>query len=189
MPRYLDAAERDRTVIAAAWRVIARDGVTAMTVRKVAAEAGLPPSSLRYTFPTQAAMRERALVSASERIVERVHALPADISGAERAEAALLELLPLDEERRLEMEVFLALGIAASTDQDLEPYRIAAMDTLREVCATAVELLTTRQDRLLVDHLHAVVDGLSLHLLISKAPDTNWARQVIATHLAQLAAS
>jgi DNA-binding transcriptional regulator YbjK len=189
MPRHLDAVERDRTVISAAWRVIARDGVTALTVRKVAAEAGLPPSSLRYTFPTQASVRERALVSASERIVERVHALPMSASGAERAEAALLELLPLDEERRLEMEVFLALGIAASTDRDLEPFWIAAMETLREVCSTAVELLTAGRDPLLVDHLHAVVDGLALHLMVSRTPDTDWARRVISAHLAQLAAA
>lgn len=52
---------RDTRVIAAAWRVIARDGVLALTVKALADEAGVAVSSMRYTMPSQAVVRERAL--------------------------------------------------------------------------------------------------------------------------------
>ena len=51
---------RDTRVIAAAWRVIARDGVLALTVKALADEAGVAVSSMRYTMPSQAVVRERA---------------------------------------------------------------------------------------------------------------------------------
>lgn len=166
VPRHLDAAERERTVITAAWRVIVRDGVAALTVRNVAAEAELAPSSLRYTFPTQAVVREKALRSVSRFISERVAALPESLAGRRRARAALLELLPLDDERRLEMEVFLALGLASLTDDPLRPIWIEADTIIRNVCAEAVGLVAGRRDRVDVDQLHALIDGLALHLLV-----------------------
>lgn len=164
MPRQLDASARDDSVIAAAWRVIARDGLAALTVRRLAAESGLAPSSLRYTFPTQAAVREKALAAVAGTIRERVAALPA---GEDRAEAMLLELLPLDAGRRLEMEVYLALGVAAMTDDSLHPFWRAATGAVRAVCTDALREAGRERD---VDELHALVDGLALHLLLPMPP-------------------
>lgn len=45
---------RDTKVIAAAWRLIAREGVLALTVKALADEAGVAVSSMRYTMPSQA---------------------------------------------------------------------------------------------------------------------------------------
>ena len=45
---------RDTRVIAAAWRLIAREGVLALTVKALADEAGVAVSSMRYTMPSQA---------------------------------------------------------------------------------------------------------------------------------------
>jgi AcrR family transcriptional regulator len=170
MPRSLDTAARDRAVIDAAWRLLARDGVEALTIRRVAAEAGLAPSSLRYTFPTQADIRSRAVGAVSERLTERLAELPASLTGRAWARAALLELLPLDEQRRLEMHVFLALGMAAVTDARLLPLWNEADATVREVCARAVAAVgEVAGER--VDLVHALVDGLALHLLVRPGAD------------------
>jgi DNA-binding transcriptional regulator YbjK len=97
-----DIRARDAKVIAAAWRLIAREGVIALTVKTLADEAGVAVSSMRYTMPSQAVVRERALQAIAPRIRDRVDALPEDLDGGpERARALLSSLLPLDAERRL----------------------------------------------------------------------------------------
>lgn len=190
MPRSLDAAARETAVIDAAWRVIVRDGVAALTVRRVAAEAGLAPSSLRYSFPTQAAVRERALSEVARRTRQRIDALPAQLPGRAWARSALLELLPLDPRRRLEMEVFLALGMASLTDDSLVAAWGEADELIRETCARAlaamgvaargVEAMEVEEDERRIDGLHSLIDGLALHLLVpGRRRTADWALMVV----------
>ena len=187
MPRSLDAEERNRLVSEAAWKVLVRDGIPALSVRRIAAEAGLPPSSLRYTLPTQASVRIKAYEMVLERITARIAAIPGDDD--RWARGMLLELLPLDERRRLEMEVFLALGTAAMTDPALHQTHRAAHQAVRDLCERAVRTLSPEADDTSVEaeRLHAVTDGLALHL-VRQGPDddTTWAVRVLDIHLAQL---
>ena len=187
MPRTLDAAARDKAVIEAAWQVIAREGITALTVRRVAAQAGLAPSSLRYTFPTQAVVREKALAAVSQHLAARVAALPDSLDGPARARAALLELLPLDAQRRLEMEVFLALGMAAMADDTLLPSWHEADAVVRGICAEAITAAGAEPAALRVDRLHALIDGLAFHLLVRvREPGDAWAHAVVDREIAEL---
>ncbi|MEH1166944.1 TetR family transcriptional regulator C-terminal domain-containing protein [Micromonospora sp. CPCC 205539] len=186
MPRTLDADERDRRVSEAAWKVLVRDGIPALSVRRIAAEAGLPPSSLRYTFPTQASVRIRAYELAVEQVLTRVAAIP---QGDRWARKVLLELLPLDEQRRLEMEVFLALGTAAMTDADLRGTYRSAHLAIRDLCAQAVQTLVADPTAasMETERLHALIDGLALHLVRQDpAVGTDWAVRVLDAHLSQL---
>lgn len=180
MPRSLDAAARESAVIDAAWRVIVRDGAAALTVRRVAVEAGLAPSSLRYSFPTQAAVRERALSEVAHRTRQRIDALPTELPGSAWARAALLELLPLDPQRRLEMEVFLVLGMASLTDESLVAAWGEADALIRDTCARALTAMGAKEDEGRVDGLHSLIDGLALHLLVpGRRRSTDWAMTVV----------
>ncbi|MFC7934523.1 TetR/AcrR family transcriptional regulator [Streptomyces cinereoruber] len=187
MPRTLDAAERNRLITEAAWKVLVRDGIPALSVRKIAAEAGLPPSSLRYTLPTQASVKIKAYEMVLERITARIAAIP---EGDDQwARAILLELLPLDGQRHLEMEVSLTLGTAAMTDPALHQTHRAAHQAVRELCERAVQTLSPGADDMSVEaeRLHATIDGLALHLVRQEPDnDTTWAVRVLDTHLAQL---
>ncbi|HEX8630632.1 MAG TPA: TetR family transcriptional regulator C-terminal domain-containing protein [Catenuloplanes sp.] len=184
MPRVLDAAARDTAVIQAAWHVIAREGIAALTVRRVAAQAGLAPSSLRYTFPTQAVVRERAITAVSRHLSERIAALPDDPTARAWARAALLELLPLDQQRSLEMEVFLALGMAAMTDDTLLPLWHQADAVVRKVCSEAITAAGGEPSGVHVDRLHALIDGLAFHLLVrDRTRGHDWAEQVVDREL------
>lgn len=187
MPARLDREERRRQVSEAAWRVLVRDGLEALSVRNVAAEAGLPQSSLRYTFPTVASVRERAVALVVERLRARVDAI--DGTGPAWARDALAQLLPLDAERRTEMEVYLALGTAAMTDPALREAHRAAQDGVRDVCTRALGALTGHApETAVVRELHALVDGLALHV-VRQDPDADpsWARDVLDVHLGRLA--
>ncbi|MFE4450611.1 TetR/AcrR family transcriptional regulator [Streptomyces sp. NPDC056796] len=189
MPRALDAEERNRLVSEAAWKVLVRDGITALSVRRIAAEAGLPPSSLRYTLPTQASVRIKAYETVVARITARTTAIPED--DGQWARKILLELLPLDEQRHLEMEVSLTLGTAAMTDPALHQTHRAAHRAVRELCGQAVRTLLQDTDDVSVetDRLHAMIDGLALHLVRQEpGSDTLWAVRALDAHLAQLGA-
>jgi len=141
MPRTVDLADRRRIVGEAAWRVLVRDGPTEVSVRKVSAEAGLPPSSLRYTFPTQASVRDAAVELLVSRLRERVDRAAAATGGRDAARAVLLELLPLDDERRAEMEVTVAFAALALTDASLRAAHEQTHAAVHDVCALALEHL------------------------------------------------
>jgi DNA-binding transcriptional regulator YbjK len=193
MPKIVNAAERSRIVSEAAWRVMVRDGLTALSVRNVAAEAGLPPSSLRYTFPTQASVRDSAVALLVERMAERVarhgesdgESEADDAGEAAAARAILLELLPLDDERRVEMEVSLALGAMAATDRALWQAHQRTHLAVREACARAIELMGADQGD--IEGTHALIDGLALHL-VRQAPQAGdaWALRALDAHLQRL---
>jgi AcrR family transcriptional regulator len=187
MPRTIDVDERRRVVSEAAWRVLVRDGPAEMSVRKVAAEAGLPPSSLRYTFPTQASVRSAAVRLLVERVQQRVVRAASATRGVDSARAILLELLPLDAERRDEMEVTVSLIALATAEPALREAHEQSHRVVRDVCAEA-HLGSSRSD-LDLDLTHAVVDGLALHLLAGDlGQDASWAIAALDRHLAALRA-
>lgn len=159
----MDADERHRIVSEAAWRVLLRGGPVELSVRNVAAEANLPPSSLRYTFPTQASVRDAAVGLLLQRLARRVERAMNAERGRDSARAILLELLPLDEERRAEMEVTVSFLTLAMTDPALREAYERTHAAVRGVCETALSHLGAGADR--VDLTHAVIDGLAFHLL------------------------
>ncbi|MGP5364466.1 TetR/AcrR family transcriptional regulator [Brachybacterium tyrofermentans] len=157
---------RDTKVIAAAWRLIARGGVTALTVKALATEADVAPSSMLYTMPSHAVVRERALEAIAPRIRDRIGKLPADTEeGPERARALLTSLLPLDDQRRLEASVLVALSASALTEPALQPAWREVDGTIRDVCAQALRTLGVRGDVVALDHLHTFINGLVAQLM------------------------
>ncbi|PYY31644.1 TetR/AcrR family transcriptional regulator [Curtobacterium sp. MCBD17_030] len=186
MSRSIDLEERRRAVSAAACRVLARDGLGALSVRNVAAEAGLPPSTVRYAFPTQASVREHAIVSVFDRTRERIEAIPTDLPPREWVRAVLVELLPLDVERVIELDVYLALGNAALTDAELRPTLDRVVVEMREWCERVLGVLGVPEaDREYeACRLHALLDGLAMHVA-RLAPDESgdWAIDVLDRHV------
>ena len=181
MARSIDVEQRRRDVSEAACQVLARDGIGALSVRNVAAEAGLPPSTVRYVFPTQASMREHTITLVFDRTSERIDAVPTDLPARERAHRILLELLPLDDERVIELDVYLALGNAA-----LRP----ALDrVVREMRQWSEEILGSlgvpAADREYeARRLHALIDGLAMHVVrLAPGESGDWAIDVLDRHL------
>ena len=186
MARSIDVEQRRRDVSEAACQVLARDGIGALSVRNVAAEAGLPPSTVRYVFPTQASMREHTITLVFDRTSERIDAVPTDLPPRERAHRILLELLPLDDERVIELDVHLALGNAALTDAALRP----ALDrVVREMRQWSEEILGSlgvpAADREYeARRLHALIDGLAMHVVrLAPGESGDWAIDVLDRHL------
>ncbi|GAA1492728.1 TetR/AcrR family transcriptional regulator [Curtobacterium herbarum] len=192
MSRSIDLEERRRTVSAAACQVLARDGLGALSVRNVAAEAGLPPSTVRYAFPTQASVREHAIASVFDRTRERIDAIPGDLPTREWVRRVLVELLPLDDERVVELDVYLALGNAALTDAELRPTLDRVVDDVRRWCERVLEVLGVPEaDREYeACRLHALLDGLAMHVArLAPGESGDWAIDVLERHVDGVARS
>jgi AcrR family transcriptional regulator len=189
MPRLIDTDARRREIAEAVWDVIQREGLDAVSVRCIAREAGLSTGSLRHVFATQAELLSFAMSALGERIGERMAALPAAETSLDGAEALLSQVLPLDDERHREAEVWFAFIARARTDPDLRELGERANDVLRAISREALAPLELPDLDVAVEEVYALVDGLALHAVLRRgrpAPETM--RRVLRAHLERLAA-
>ncbi|HIV57539.1 MAG TPA: TetR family transcriptional regulator C-terminal domain-containing protein [Candidatus Stackebrandtia faecavium] len=195
MPREIDHNERRERIAEAAWRVILREGVGGASVRTVAAEAGQSVGSLRHVFYSQAQLLAFALDLVVARAQSRVERLPPVSHPVAGVIAVASELLPLDIERRAEMEVYLALFTAAHADPDLRPSRDRAHAAMRGGAAWMIDQLDNGTDLapncdrdLEARRLHAVIDGVASLLVAESADaDPQWGLDVVVRHIRSLA--
>lgn len=194
MPRQVDHAARRRELAEALWTVVRREGIHQVSVRSVAAAAGTSPSALRHYFATQ----DELLGFAMREMVERVRArllpeLPT-LHGRDGALRILEELLPLDPERRDEVDVYLAFLNRSHADpalrairDDAEAQSRAAVRRAVTLLAEAGELGAGRAVEAEADRLYPLVDGLALHgsLWPERYPPAHL-RSVLRAHLDQL---
>jgi AcrR family transcriptional regulator len=189
MPKQVDHAERRAELAAALWRVVTREGVEHASVRRVAAEAGWSTGSLRHYFETQADLLAFAMELVVERVEQRVAALDPAADPRALAERLMHEVLPLDDERRVEMQVWLAFTTRALVDPRLRELRDSAHTGLRDLCRAAVDLLDVPSAADEAERLHALIDGLAMHAVLDPATTTPERQvQLLATHLDALEA-
>lgn len=189
MPRLIDHDDRNDEIAAAAFRVLVRDGLAGLSVRKVAEEAGIATASLRRAFPTQDALRRFCFDRIQQSVVKRLSAVSG--AGTERALQWMRELLPLDDTRRTELVVQLQLSRLALTDESLRESAENLHDGVRRVCSAVLQQLSEAgllEAGLDVDletaRLHALLDGLALHLLWGTSDDpADHAERVLERHL------
>lgn len=192
MPKVVDADERRQVIAEATLRVIAREGVECATLGRVAAEAGLAVGSVRHYVPTHGAVLATAMERLVERVSARVLTVASDDVNPRRGGDVLAELLPLDERRREEAAVWLALAGASRSRAELEPFFARLHSGARRL---AREVLTYAQKSgrlapgetvlaIETERLAALLDGLTLGAVTqpdSLTPDVLTA--VLAHHL------
>lgn len=110
------AEDGKRRVAQALTRVVAREGIAGVSVRAVAAEAGVSGGTVQYHFSTRVEMIRYAMEWTSAQVEQRLAAVPRWGEIREWTREILLELLPLDVERRREHAIWLAFVAHAATD-------------------------------------------------------------------------
>jgi len=198
---HLDHDERRTELAEAVWRVIRREGVRGASVRGVAREAGLSMGSVRYFFGTQDELLRFAMRAVIARAEVRIQAGSADRDklvaqgDAGAAAAQLLEqILPLDDERVADAQVWLAFTVQGTVDEGMAKIRREADEGVRQLCEKCVTdlaelgLVATDRDRgVEIERLWSLLDGLTLHILLDLAPPSaSRAGQILRTHLADL---
>ncbi|EHR52193.1 hypothetical protein SacmaDRAFT_3997 [Saccharomonospora marina XMU15] len=135
MPRTADHAQRRSQLIDALLRVASRAGLHAVTMRSVAAEAGVSLRLVQYYFRTKAGLMHAALEELERRAHERWQArlarLPQHAPARAHLEAFLTEALPTDAPSRTFHLVWTSYAVLAMTDPELarEPF-VAGPDRL-----------------------------------------------------------
>ena len=172
MPKIVDHDERRRVIVDALWRVVARDGAHEVSVRHVAAEAGMPKSSIGHyvgTMPQLMGLAVDQLVEASTDYILSLDLFDLDV---DKATEVLYALIPVSERRRYMSGVWLLLVSHAGADQEfaevLHRLNVSVADGLSD-------LLRGMQQQGLVDdsrdlatevrRLHALIDGLALQCM------------------------
>ncbi|MFJ9854240.1 TetR/AcrR family transcriptional regulator [Streptomyces sp. NPDC101150] len=205
MPKYVDPDARRREVVDALFRVAVRDGLQRASLRAVADEAGLNIGSVRHYFAGQPELMRFAMQSMLDRVgarlLRRVEEI-GEFAGHPRAEqfrlaAGLLgELLPLEEDRRAEVIVFLDFSAAARTNAAFADLAEQTATGTRRLVRRVLERLATtgalgtgRDLGIETERLAALLDGLGLGAALHPQvlpPDR--CAEALRTHLADLAA-
>lgn len=173
MPKIVDHDERRREVLTAARRVIVRDGIDAATTRAIAKEAGYSNGVLAHYFADKDEILLSALRQSHQRIRERLARRVQGVSGLAALREVLLDNLPLDAERtqetRLEVS-FWSRSLASEHLAEVQRAEAAELRTaVRDLLAQAQaagEVVAGENLDDAAEHLLALVDGLSLHLLL-----------------------
>ncbi|MCA5895190.1 TetR family transcriptional regulator C-terminal domain-containing protein [Isoptericola sp. NEAU-Y5] len=206
MPKLVDPVERREHIVRAVLRLVAREGFAGASLRNVAAESGLNIGSVRHYFTSHTELVLFAMTSMVERVSARLLGHVEAAAHWERrplaarratVQAALEELLPLDEDRHAEVAVFVEFAAAARTDPALAAAaRKAAAGTRGFVARLTERYVTTDGMRPGLDpaveaaRLWALLDGVATQAVLQPQLVTaETCRQVLDTHLRSLEAT
>ncbi|WP_329172480.1 TetR/AcrR family transcriptional regulator [Streptomyces sp. NBC_01477] len=198
MPKVVDHEGRRAELAGALWRVALRDGFDAVSVRSVAKESDWSAGALRHYFPDKTEMVLFAVDFVVESVRQRIGGAGAAAGSLspELVQDTLEQLLPLDDERRLESEAWFALVALARRDPSAARRRAEVDELIRGAVDSALAGLAElgrlgpgRTRAAETARLHALLDGMVVQLL-ARPPrlSPQEARDILAGHLAELAA-
>ncbi|WP_031171444.1 TetR/AcrR family transcriptional regulator [Streptosporangium roseum] len=143
MPRQVDHDRRRRQIAEAVWRLAISGGLEDVTLRQVAAEAKVSARLLQYYFGTRADLLLGALKilnEDAERQARERLALLGETPGMHAiVRGVLLELLPVDEERRTRHLVYAAYFVRFLADPALAKVARDAPRALEDLVAGLIE--------------------------------------------------
>jgi len=196
MPRVVDHRARRAEIVAAVFRLVAREGAEAVTGRRVAAEAGVSTGALAHYFSDKDELLTAAFTEVVARSHYRVQALSPDRDVAELLFQMLIAPLPLNDERRTESRVwfaFLDRGLAhKEATALLRTVYSEWRRSISEIIATGRRTGRFRADldpHATASSLIATVDGITMQAVVDpEALDPDAQRRLIRSHVEALLA-
>ncbi len=152
------------------------EGIEQASVRKIAQVAGFSVGAVRHYFASQSELLHFSMELVSDRVMQRAmtRKMKENQEPLEFVTEGVCEVLPIDDERKIEMEVWLAFSAKVLVDQTLRELSnkvyLDMHDGLKNV-VMALQLLDMAKDELDLDmevnRLHAIVDGMAMHHLLN----------------------
>ncbi|MFC9709797.1 TetR/AcrR family transcriptional regulator [Paenibacillus sp. NPDC056933] len=194
MPKIVDHEKQRKIVAAAAIRVIRDNGLDHATVRNIAKEAGLSVGSMRHYFATQAELFAFCMNLFAERVRQRVETLQMTDSVLQNMKQLLLQFLPLDEDRIMEMEVWFSFSAKVLVYPELQKLSDQMHQGMYRSAQFVIQELQkqgmTRKGmdaEIETERLYALIDGLAIHMLMQPERLTfKKVENVIEQHLSML---
>ena len=195
MPKIVDHDERRIELVDALWRVVEREGATAISIRNVAAEAGLSKSAIAHYFPTRLSLLAAAVAQLGDDGYAKISALDLTDGRVETACSAVMAAIPDSRSRRKHSEVWILLISERQTDPEvrkllaqLDHRVISEIIIVLRIFQESGLIHRTRDIELEAARLHAIIDGVSLHTLhdpVGMSPKR--IRAIVTSHLEELA--
>ena len=185
MPKLVDVEERRDALVAAVLAEVEEQGVEGLTVRRIAARAGMGTGLVHHYFPGgKAELVHAAVVTAVERGVLRMLAVLDTSRGTDAVRAVAAELLPITDKRRSQWMAWTALWSKVFTTEQLlqeqrerlRAWRLVLQSLLDQAVADG-ELVDGMDTSAAAVRLAALLDGLGLHSLIE--PDLLTAERML----------
>ncbi|SFR28260.1 DNA-binding transcriptional regulator, AcrR family [Lentzea waywayandensis] len=196
MPKRVDHEEKRRDLAEALFRIASTRGLQSVTLRAVAAEAGVSMFQIQYYFPTKEEMLRHAWQRITELGAERAgHRITEAMrTGDERAvmRACLLAVLPTDERSRVLCAVQIAYFALDVTRGGQSPDQQAMMPFLVRLLVDQLGLARKRDRvpphldlQLEADALATMTGGLLSAMLVD-VYDAKQAEEIVDYRLGQL---
>ncbi|WP_327668669.1 MULTISPECIES: TetR/AcrR family transcriptional regulator [unclassified Streptomyces] len=176
MPRQVDYEDRRRRIAEAVCTLIARSGMEAVSLRDVAAQAGVSMGAVQRCFRTKEDMLLFALEHISQHVSERANQGIAATSTPQAASTllshSLAELALLDEASKTQAQVWLAFVAHAPVSEKLAAVLHDTYAKLHELIAWLIrygqdsgEFPQNLDPDREAHTLLALADGLTVHVL------------------------
>lgn len=197
MPKIVDHEQRRSEIISAMWKVVDADGVGGVSVRSVAASAGVSKTNVGHYFESQPHLLALAVLDSANSSLSRIVGAELGSDPLNEATTMLLRLVPDTPAKRRRASLWLrVLDLTAEQDglavlvAEIENSHLAAVNYVLEQLKARRLIHRGRDLSAEAARLHAVVDGVAMQTaaargLMSKA----LARSVIQAHLAELASA
>lgn len=194
MPKIVDHDEKRKQIAEAAWNIIRKEGVEKASIRRVAAETGMSSGALRHYFSTQDEMLLFIMNYYLEEGKKRSQNKEWSENPVQAVEEVLLELVPIDEEKKIETSVWWILALRSLTSDTIKDKKDEMTDGTYELANSMIEILALKgvlsdsmNAELEKSRLTALIEGLSIHALLR--PDVyspEKVKEVIRYHLETL---
>src|SRR5690606_8894269 len=194
MPKIVNHEQKRKSIAEAAWNIIKREGMEKASIRRVALEAGMSAGSLRHYFSTQDEMLLFIMNYFLEEGKKRTEQKDWSENPLQAVEEILLELVPMDEEKKVETSVWWIFAIRSLTSEVLQEKKDEMTDGTYELVNSMIQMLILHEIvpnsinvELETSRLAALIEGLSIHALLR--PDVyseEKVREVIRYHVETL---
>ncbi|WP_405086476.1 TetR/AcrR family transcriptional regulator [Microbispora sp. NBC_01389] len=196
MPKQVDHDERRRRLTEALLRIAGTRGLRAVSMREIAAEAGVSLRVVQYYFTNKQALLDSGLAELGARMDRRVRQRAAATTGGPSTRdlfaAVLGAILPSDEQSRLDSLAWTAYYTAALTDPALAATGLTLPNALEDFLTTrlttaqqAGDITPDRDPRTEVAALLALANGLTSSVL-SRQRSHEDAAAIVGYHLDRL---
>ncbi len=170
---------------------MAAEGITGLSLRKVAAESGLNIGSVRHYFDDHRNLLVAAVTEVGDRMGKRLTRYSADTlvgldgePAVDALQALLEELLPLDDERRVESIVLTEFIVAARVNPIFRPVTEQMAADMRQVITHALGVLDVPEPAEEAERLIAILGGLVLDAVTPHGSlDDERIRRTLRAHL------
>jgi TetR/AcrR family transcriptional regulator, regulator of biofilm formation and stress response len=187
-----EASRRTReAIVAATVRIVAAEGVAAVTHRRVAAEAGVALSSTTWHFATKTDILEAALHWTAQREVERIRAIADRLGNRDFDPSAWSEELgewlveQVTGEREIAVALYRLQVELLGSDGALEVHREWG-EGLRAVGERVLQRSASATPELDIRLIVGTLDGLRMGVLNSGEQDVEWLRLAVRRQMRAL---